>query len=118
MEKITFEINDPVLYKKKSFLIKAPLNLTEVLIVNVENGETLVANICDLKAHHLPLQTPSFEKSTFLTISNLNWDEAKRREAVIKPLCQLATCPSSLAKQAAKQLNLSVRQIYTWISRY
>ena len=118
MTKLTFEMDTPVLYKNKLYLVKSPINLTQLLLVDVESGDVLAANICDLKTNSLTPSISSSEQSKFLTISNLEWDEAKRREAILEPLSKLSMCPVAMANEAAHKLNLSVRQIYTLINRY
>jgi putative transposase len=46
------------------------------------------------------------------------WREAERRTEVIAGLARLSMCPLQAAERAAKELKLSVRQIYELVRRY
>lgn len=50
-------------------------------------------------------------------ISEEDWNEARRRADVLRPLAELERCPYSRARTAATELGLAERQIYTLIGR-
>ena len=52
------------------------------------------------------------------TIADADWTEAKRREAIIRPLAQQANCSRAQADVAAQILGLSARRIYMLIRDY
>ena len=51
-------------------------------------------------------------------MSDVDWAEARRREAVIRPLAEGGMCPLPHAEAAAQALGLSARHIYTLIQNY
>lgn len=51
------------------------------------------------------------------TFSEEVWREAKRRAEVIRPLAIQKHCSQSLVEEAAQQLGLSVRQVYSLVKR-
>ena len=50
-------------------------------------------------------------------IAEQDWNEARRRADVLRPLAELAHCPHDRARAAAAQLGLSERQVYTCLQR-
>jgi len=62
-----------------------------------------------------PIAHPSPDLAT---VSALQWAEAKRREAHIRPLAELGICTTARAEAAARELGLSSRRVYALIRRY
>lgn len=62
-----------------------------------------------------PIAHPSPDLAT---VSAAQWTEAKRREALIRPLSALGICPVTQAEAAAQELSVSSRRIYTLIHDY
>ncbi|HYA39644.1 MAG TPA: Mu transposase C-terminal domain-containing protein [Candidatus Methylomirabilis sp.] len=50
-------------------------------------------------------------------IAEPDWDEARRRAAVLRPLAELQPCPRLRARAAGAELGLSERQVYRLIQR-
>ena len=50
-------------------------------------------------------------------IAEQDWNEARRRADVLRPLAELTHCPRDRARAAAAQLGLSERQVYTCLQR-
>ena len=50
-------------------------------------------------------------------IAEQEWDEARRRAVVIRPLLEFKHCPCTKACEAAAELGLSERQVYRLIQR-
>ena len=50
-------------------------------------------------------------------IAEHDWNEARRRADLLRPLAELAHCPRDRARVAAAQLGLSERQVYTCLQR-
>lgn len=64
------------------------------------------------------LQTIPCSSPDLATISEADWTEAKRREAVIRPLAEQPTCSKAQARAAARVLGLAERRIYMLIHAY
>lgn len=60
----------------------------------------------------------SHSSSDLVTISDADWAEAKRREAIIRPLAEQANCSRTQAALAAQTLGLTARRIYMLIRDY
>jgi putative transposase len=63
-------------------------------------------------------QTIACSSPDLATVSEANWAEAKRREAVIRPLAEQPTCSKAQARTAAQALGLAERRIYMLIHAY
>ncbi|MFI3136162.1 MAG: helix-turn-helix domain-containing protein [Methylococcaceae bacterium] len=50
-------------------------------------------------------------------IAEQEWNEARRRAIVLRPLVELKRCPRKKARDAAAELGLSDRQVYRLIDR-
>jgi putative transposase len=50
-------------------------------------------------------------------ITEQEWNEARRRAVVLRPLAELNRCPRKIARDAAAELGLSERQIYRLIDK-
>lgn len=50
-------------------------------------------------------------------ISEEDWKQAQWRAEILRPLADLEQCPRYLAQEAAIQLQLSIRQVYTLLQR-
>lgn len=109
-----------VIFRDDLCKIKSPVSLNEVLLENVTTGKQTVAKIAELIPADDANSIPNARKNTtdLTLISDADWEEAKRREAVLKPLADKPKCSLEAAKQAAKQLNLSWRQVYNLLRRY
>lgn len=57
-------------------------------------------------------------ESGALTLSDAAWDEARRRAAVIGPLCDSNTITQQAAYQAATALGISIRTVYRMVSAW
>jgi len=111
-------IGAQVVYAGETFTIKAPLSMTAFLLLNGTLGEQVVAHLDDLSPS-LPLDGPSrVYASDLVSLSARDWQEAQRRAGVIRPLAALDAMPAALAQQAAEQLGLSQRTIYSLRQRY
>jgi putative transposase len=115
---LDLSIGTQVVYAGEAFEIKSPLSLTSFLIQNCTSGEQVVAQLDELSPS-VPVASPAHvHESDLATLSAREWEEAKRRAAVIRPLATLDEMPADRAKQAAEQLGLSQRTIYSLLQRY
>ena len=115
---LDLSIGAQVVYAGEAYEIKAPLSMTSFLIQHCTSGEQVVAHLDNLSPS-LPLDSPApVYDSDLVTLSVQDWEEAKRRAAVIGPLATLDEIPVRLAQQASEQLGLSPRTIYRLLQRY
>lgn len=113
---LDLSIGAQVVYAGATFEIKSPLSMTSFLIQNCTSGQQVVAPLDELRPC-VPIDSPAHvHESDLVTLAAKDWEEAQCREAVIAPLAMLDELPADLAKQAAKQLSLSPRTIYTSFS--
>jgi len=56
-------------------------------------------------------------KMDLTQINEQDWNQAKQRAEILRPLAKLEQCPRYLAQEAAANLKLSVRQVYTLVQR-
>lgn len=102
--------------EKRRVRVKALISLDAVLVEDCETGITNVVEISRFrpKVIYSDLK-PAADLSSW---SDAEWDEARRREAVIKPLTEMSRRPASVIEEAGVQLSLSRRQIYQLIRAY
>jgi putative transposase len=112
---LELKIGKEVIYNGKKYKIKAPLSLEKVLLTESGSFNSIDANISDLSVEKVDNNEPYTEISS---ISDADWEEAKRREKVIRPLANQHLCVLKEAKAAAKLLDLGWRQIYNLINHY
>jgi putative transposase len=108
-----------VSFRGDVYQIRSSLSLTSFLLKHTVSGEEKVADLKDISPVNTVNDAQQESQSAVgVRLSSEQWQQAKRREAVIRPLAELLTVPTVKATQAAKELNLSVRHVYTLISRY
>lgn len=109
-----------VIFQGEQYTIKLPLSLDSVLIEKISDTSQRYAKISELSpvSDDGTLSPSNSKFNDTLLISPEDWELAKRREIIIKPLSQLSTCTLTVAEEAAKQLEVSWRQIYKLINRY
>ena len=118
MSELILKSGHEVSYEGKLHRILSPVDLEHVLLENIATHEKTTAKIIDLQpVNHAELNTRK-NITDLLLISDADWNEAKHRETVLEPLVNKARCSFNEAKQAAKQLDLSWRQIYNLLKRY
>lgn len=112
---LELKIGKEVIYNGKKYKIKSPLSLEKVLLAEPGSLNSIEANISDLS---LPLADNKEPFTEITSISDADWEEAKRREKIIQPLANQRQCSLKETKKAAKLLHLGWRQIYYLINRY
>ena len=110
-----YEVN----YQDKLYRIQAPIDLEHVLLEDITTHEQTTAKIIDLKPaiDHAKLDARK-NVTDLILISDADWQEAKHREVILKPLADKPECTLDEAKQAAQQLGLAWRQVYNLLNRY
>lgn len=115
---LDLSIGAQVIYAGEAFEIKTPLSMTAFLLQHCTSGAQVVAHLDDLSPA-LPVASPArVHESEVATLSVSDWEEATRRVVVIRPLATLDEIPADVANQAAEQLGLSQRTIYSLLQRY
>lgn len=115
MAELQLEIGEEVTYEGKRYKIKSPLTLEKVILSEIGSTNTITASISDLSV----AENNDLEFQLEITsVSDSDWEEAKRREKVIQPLAAQRSCSLQEAKNAANSLNIAWRQVYNLINRY
>ncbi|HEY9798109.1 MAG TPA: hypothetical protein V6D30_20925 [Leptolyngbyaceae cyanobacterium] len=108
-----------VSFRGDVYQIRSSLSLTSFLLKHPASGEERIADLKDISPISTEDDAIDLSQSVdWIHLSSEQWQQAKKREAIIRPLAELMTVPAALAKDAAKELNLSVRHVYTLVSRY
>lgn len=113
---LDFSLGNAVSYEGKLYRIKQALDLSSLLLQELDSGNTVVAKISKIKPMTAAIEAPQAQEISLIDSSQLA--EAKHREAVIKPLVEQLKCSLQQAEQAGKELNLTPRQIYNLINIY
>lgn len=108
-----------VAYHGERYRIQSPIDLEFVVLENMATHEKITAKIAELEPE-VDLKKSNIRNNTtdLVLIADEDWEEAKRRETVLKPLATNKNCPLEAAKNAGKELGLSWRQIYNLLKRY
>lgn len=117
---LSLQNGQQVYYKDKIWIIKSPVNLEQVLLEDPLSGEKITAPIAELALPPSNQDKTTNEHSVpdISTLSELAWQLALKRRAVIDPLAKQSGFLSKDIKNASQQLNLTSRQIYNLIHRY
>lgn len=119
MAELLLKPGSEVSYQGTRYRIQSPVDLERVLLENPTTHEQITAKISDLSPAEAHAKQNARENMTdLMLIAEFDWEEAKRREAVLAPLADKPKCTLEEAKQAAKQLGLSWRQIYNLLKQY
>lgn len=113
---LELSLGKQIYYEGKVYKIKQALDLSSILLQELDSGNTIVAKISKIKPLLSENEDPKIQEVSLIDSEQL--EEAKRRETVIKPLVEQLKCSLPQAEQAAKELNLTARQIYNLIKIY
>jgi putative transposase len=113
---LDFSLGNQVSYEGKIYKIKQALDLSKILLQELDSGNTVVAKVSKV----IPIEavTEKSEEQEISLIDSKLFAEAKRREDIIKPLVEQLKCSLKQAEQAGKELNLTSRQVYNLINTY
>ncbi len=102
-----------VSFRGDVYQIRSSLSLTSFLLKHPVSGEEKVVGLKDISPVNTVNDAQQESQSAVgVRLSSEQWQQAKRREAVIRPLAELLRVPTVKATQAAKELNLSVRHCW------
>jgi putative transposase len=119
-EPVRFEPGQKLIFNGTLCQIESPLSLDTVLLKDVNSGTSYTAKISELMLPNESFQKISDAPSSRIDltlISTADWEKAKQREVVIKPL-SLVSCTLKQTETAGDILGLSSRQIYRLIKLY
>lgn len=106
---------DIVIYDDMKYRIKSPLSLERVLMESIDTGESISANLSDLRPVIINEQRPN--KICVATVSSDVWAEARKREEAIKEFVS-CVCSRQDAQNIGEKLGITGRQVYKLIQRY
>jgi len=113
---LNFAVGNKISYEGEVYSIKQGLDLHYVLLEEPVSGVTVVAKICNIKPVEESLNNNKPHQELTL-ISAQDWEIAKYRESIIKPLVKQRGIFQQ-AKQVGKLLNITERQVYNLVNRY
>ena len=100
---LNFAVGNKISYEGKVYSIKQGLDLHHVLLEEPTSGVTVLAKICNIKPVEESLNNKLHQELTL--ISTKDWEIAKYRESIIKPLVKQRGIFQQ-AKQVGKLLNI------------
>jgi len=114
MSKLNLTIGSTVYYKNQEHTIVRIINFNQAAIQNVKNSEVFTVNINELRSNMIQ---PSTEKSYIDNYSEDEWQIAKERYEIIRPLI-FKNRSRIEVEEIAKQHQKSPTTIYKWINIY
>lgn len=84
---LDFSLGNKVSYEGRLYKIKQALDLSSILLQELDSGNTIVAKISKIKPMEDAIETPKIQEISLIDSKQLA--EAKRREVVIKRLCNV-----------------------------
>ena len=113
MSKFNLDIGASVYYNNQHALVKKQINFSD-LMIQFDNGETDIVPIAELT------KTPNNDfiaANHIVEFSEKDWNEAKKRLEIIRPLLN-QTRTKQLVQEHAEKYNTHISTIYRWISMY
>ncbi|ACO04294.1 MAG TPA: hypothetical protein DEP48_00590 [Persephonella sp.] len=118
--KISIKQGTKFLYKDKLYeILSFKSDLQSVIAKDLENGISEIIKVKDIEPYDENLKN-KFNKivnSEFSDKSSKEFEIAKRRYEIIKPLLTSSRCKKDVIKRA-KEFNLSVSTLYRWIKSF
>lgn len=114
---LNFTIGNKISYEGKVYSIKQRLDLHHLLLEEPESGATIVAKICNIKDIEDNFNNNFNQHQELTLISTEDWEIAKYRESIIKPLVKQRGILQQI-KEVKKLLKLTERQVYNLVNRY
>ncbi|KAB7890287.1 Mu transposase C-terminal domain-containing protein [Poseidonibacter ostreae] len=111
MNKINLSIGTKISYKEQNYLILNYLDFESIIVEDINTKEKKIVKIQDLENEN---------KKDFLyigVITDKEWEEAKQRLKIIKPLIFIDRKKEEVIKMAEEN-NLHVSTLYRWIKLY
>lgn len=105
-----------VVYQNRLHRITHVLDLDEVLLVDDETNQVSHAKVGALKAVVGNAQAPA--RPDLLQVLDKDWEEAKRRYEIIRPLLDNADRSRQDVTDRGKAFSLHANTLYAWLRRY
>lgn len=115
MKDFSFNPGDRVMYLDREYIVKSAVDLQKVLICTPNKNTSIEVSVSDLGSINSKVVHSTRELSL---ISERDWEIAKDREKVLKPLIKKPFCTLQIAKKASKKLGLKERQFYNLVKIY
>lgn len=115
---LNFAIGNKITYEGKVYIIKQWLDLHHVLLEEPLRDATVVAKICNINAIEDNFNNSINQHQELTLISAEDWEIAKYRESIIKPLVTQNRGLLQKIKEVSKLLKLTERQVYNLVNRY
>ncbi|MFX4235378.1 Mu transposase C-terminal domain-containing protein [Aliarcobacter butzleri] len=113
MSKINLSINSNVFHNNKAVRIKKHVDLKNIMVEDQNNNSYIVA-ISELSSTHQDIINQEYLNS----FTNEQWEEAKKRLSIIKPLLNNRYRTKESVENIARTNNLHYSTLYRWISLY
>lgn len=103
-----------VTYQDRSFRIVRFLSLQLAELIAEDNQEVINANITALQAPILNTE----KRPDLNTISDMAWETAKKRLAIIEPLLNLPFRTRAQVEKQGQRFSVSTNTLYNWLKAY
>ncbi len=117
MKALSVKKSNTVYIGDKKYEVINPINLKQVLLRDVENGETGTFPIMHLRAAPEKGMNKDNDSIPIEHIDDAHWEIAKKRYEIIKPLLGSNRTKKDVVKRA-KKFGVSYGPVYSWIKRY
>lgn len=114
MQVFNFNPGDQVKYLSKEYVVDSAIDLQKVLIVNPLDNTSIEVSISDLE----PISNNKGSFRELSLITEQEWQIARSREQILKPLMKEAIFTTSMAQEVGKNLGLKERQVYNLVKKY
>lgn len=104
----------PVSYVGARHRISRVLSLTEVELVDERTHETVVANVSELGVPDAPEE----KRPDLVLVDEKEWDMAKAKLKIIKPLLNKPSRTRADVRDAAAKHSVHTNTLYTWLRAY
>ncbi len=114
MSKLDFSYGSTVYYHNEAYRVIAADGLKKVVIKHIEDENVISVNITELSS------TPNQSNNPLESLDNYTeeeWEAAKKRFAIIKPLLQVKRSVPEV-KKIASEHNVGIATLYRWIEQY
>ncbi len=111
---LTLKAGKPVSYDGARHRISRVLSLTEVELVDERTHETVVANVSELGVP----EAPEEKRPDLVLVDEKEWDVAKGRLKIIKPLLNKPSRTRADVTKAATKHSVHTNTLYSWLRVY
>lgn len=121
MSKISLKEGSKVAYNNEIYEVLNPLNTKSVIAKNINTNKQEILDIIDIKDINISqgseVETIEVPLSGYEQIDSEQWEIAKQRYEIIKPLLN-ENRTAELVSKRAKEFNSHISTLYRWIQDY